>query len=82
MRDAAVGLVDGLIVGLTPCLRCSPVAKVRWRMSLRFVAITSRSMGRPIRLAIQPAKMSPKLPVGTVNDTLRSGAPKAVAALK
>ena len=46
-------------------------------MSLALVAIISRSMGRPIRLATQPARMSPKLPVGTENDTRRSGAPES-----
>ncbi len=39
-------------------------------------------MGRPILLAIQPARMSPKLPVGTAKETARYGAPSATAAGK
>jgi hypothetical protein len=37
--------------------------------------MTSRSIGRPIMRAAWPAKMSPKLPVGTTKETGRSGAP-------
>ena len=40
----------------------------RVRMSLLFEPITSWSIGRPIRSAIQPEKMLPKLPVGTANE--------------
>lgn len=36
----------------------------RWRMSLLLVAITRLVMGRPMLLANQPARTSPKLPVG------------------
>ena len=35
-----------------------------------------------MRFARYPAKMSPKLPVGTVKLTLRSGAPRLTAAEK
>ena len=42
-----------------------PVVRKRWRMSLLFVAMTSLEQGRPIRLANQPARMSPKFPLGT-----------------
>ena len=51
----------------------------RSRMSFWFVAITSRSTGSPIARAIVPAKMSPKLPVGTVKLTGRCGAPRLTA---
>src|SRR5262252_7081596 len=49
-------------------------------MSLTLVATVSRSTGRPIRAATQPANTSPKLPVGTVKATVRGGAPSATAA--
>jgi hypothetical protein len=61
--------IDGLVVGTTPRSSIVPVVKNRVRMSLRFDATTSRSTGSPIRLAAQPARMLPKLPVGTTNDT-------------
>ena len=51
-------------------------------MSFSLVATISRSMGSPMRLATKPAKMSPKLPVGTENEILRAGAPKATAEVK
>ena len=38
--------------------------------------------GSPMLLATKPAKMSPKLPVGTVNVTARAGAPSATAEVK
>ena len=41
-----------------------PSAAQRVRMSLLFEPITSWSIGRPIRSAIQPEKMLPKLPGG------------------
>ena len=50
------------------------VASVRARMSLALVAIISRSTGKPMRLATQPASTSPKLPVGTEKETGRCGA--------
>jgi len=49
-------------------------------MSLTLVAITSRSIGSPMRLATKPAKMSPKFPVGTQKLTARPGAPSDTAA--
>ena len=45
-------------------------------------AMIRRSIGSPIFLATKPAKISPKLPVGTENETRRWGAPKALAATK
>ena len=57
-------------------------ASVRVRMSLLLVAIISRSIGSPMRLATQPASTSPKLPVGTAKETWRRGAPSATAAVK
>ena len=74
--------IEGLIDGRTPARRWSPVSSVRCRMSFWLVAITSRSIGSPMRFATQPAKMSPKLPVGTVKLTGRCGAPSATAAVK
>jgi len=35
----------------------------RWRMSLLLVAITRLVRGRPMLLANQPARISPKLPI-------------------
>ncbi len=49
-------------------------------MSLRLLATTSRATGRPMRRAAQAASTLPKLPVGTLNATSRSGAPSARAA--
>ena len=43
--------IDGLIEGATASRRCAPVASVRCRMSFWLVAITSRSIGSPMRLA-------------------------------
>ena len=54
--------IEGLRVGTTTSATRSPVAAQRVRMSLRFEPITSWSMGTPIRSAIQPEKMLPKLP--------------------
>ena len=48
-------------------------------MSLALVAITSRSTASPMRSAASPAKMSPKLPVGT---TKVAGLPSAAVAVK
>ncbi len=55
-------------------------AKKRARMSLRLAPTTSRSIGRPMRFTAQAAKTLPKLPVGTLKATGRSGAPRASAA--
>ena len=49
-------------------------------MSLRLLATTSRATGRPMRRAAHAARTLPKLPVGTLNATSRSGAPSARAA--
>ena len=43
--------IDGLIDGATPARRCAPVSSVRCRMSFWLVAITSRSIGSPMRRA-------------------------------
>ena len=47
--------IEGLIVGITPDLRCSPLWIVRCRMSLRLVAITSLPMLSPMRRAMSLA---------------------------
>ena len=49
-------------------------------MSLRLLATTRREMGTPMRRAAQAAMTLPKLPVGTLNATSRSGLPRATAA--
>ena len=59
-----------------------PVLQARCRMSFSLVAITRRSAGRPMALADQPAKASPKLPVGTEKLIARCGLPSAAAAVK
>ena len=61
--------IDGDVVGTTSVMAMVPVLKKRVRMSLRFDATTSRSIGRPMRLATHPARMLPKLPVGTTKLT-------------
>ena len=48
-------------------------------MSLLLVAITRRATSSPMRIAASPAKMSPKLPVGT---TKVQGAPSCAVAVK
>jgi hypothetical protein len=60
--------IDGLYVGTTSSATRVPVSAQRVRMSLRLDPITSWSTGTPIRSAIQPEKMLPKFPVGTVNE--------------
>ncbi|MNL48477.1 hypothetical protein D3C87_1713380 [compost metagenome] len=40
--------IEGLMVGATPVISYRPVSRVRRRMSLALVAITSLSTGRPI----------------------------------
>ena len=57
--------IDGLIEGSTAPMRYSPLVSARCRMSFWFVATIRRRIGRPIWRAMEPAKMSPKLPVGT-----------------
>ena len=49
-------------------------------MSLRLEPTISRATGSPMRRAAQAASTLPKLPVGTLNATSRSGAPSASAA--
>ena len=67
-------------LGCTPCMLMSLLARKRARMSLWLLATTRRATGRPIRRAAQAASTLPKLPVGTLNATSRSGAPRASAA--
>ena len=55
-------------------------ARKRARMSLRLEPAISRVTGNPMRRAAQADRMLPKLPVGTLNATSRSGAPSASAA--
>ena len=43
--------MDGDEVATTSASVYMPVLQARWRMSFSLVAITSRSMGRPMRLA-------------------------------
>ena len=45
-----------------------PSVAQRVRMSLLFEPITSWSIGSPMRSAIHPEKMLPKLPVGTEKE--------------
>ena len=70
----------GLKVAVTPRSDMSLSAKKRARMSLALQATISFSIGSPIRRATQAAKTLPKLPVGTLKATGRSGAPTASAA--
>jgi hypothetical protein len=63
-------------VGTTPVWAMSPEPAQRVRMSLLLVPMISRPIGAPARRAIQPAKMLPKLPVGTAT----SHGPTAAAA--
>ena len=65
--------------GSTGNIDMSFEARNRARMSLRFDPTISRATGSPIRRAAQAASTLPKLPVGTLNATSRSGAPKASA---
>ena len=64
----------------TGAIDMSLAARNRVRMSLRLDATISRATGRPMRRATQAASTLPKLPVGTLNATSRSGAPSAKAA--
>ena len=52
--------------------RYTPVRKNSSNTSFSLVATMSLSIGTPICLAMWPAQMSPKLPVGTLNDTFCS----------
>ena len=61
----------GLNVGTTVLVAMMPERRKRGRMSLRLEPITSRSTGRPIWRATQPANTLPKLPVGTAKLTGR-----------
>ncbi len=67
-------------LGSTARTDMSLAARKRARMSLRLLATISRATGSPIRRAAQAASTLPKLPVGTLNATSRSGAPSASAA--
>ena len=66
--DAREISIDGLEVFSVSAelrTRYSPVRKNSSSTSFSFVATMRRSIGRPICLAMWPAQMSPKLPVGT-----------------
>ena len=67
-------------LGSTAAIDMSLEARKRVSISLRLEPTISRVTGRPIRRAAQAAKTLPKLPVGTLNATSRSGAPNANAA--
>ena len=62
--------IDGLSDGTTVRVRMSLSLKKRVRMSLAFEATSSRSIGAPICLAIQPENTLPKLPLGTQKVTV------------
>ena len=72
--------MDGESEGSTGRAVMSLVARKRARISLRFEPTISFATGRPMRIAAQAASTLPKLPVGTLNATGRSGAPSAKAA--
>ena len=59
--------IDGLNVGTTSSATSEPFSTHRARMSLRFDPMMSWSIRAPIFRAYQPARMLPKLPVGTEN---------------
>ena len=67
-------------LGSTPAIVMSFEVRKRARISLRLEPAMSRATGSPIRRATHAARMLPKLPVGTLNATSRSGAPSASAA--
>ncbi len=67
-------------LGSTPAIDMSFEARNRARISLRLQPMISRATGSPIRRATHAASTLPKLPVGTLNATSRSGAPSASAA--
>ena len=66
--------------GSTGAIDMSFDARNPARMSLRLDPMIRRAIGKPIRRAAQAARTLPKLPVGTLNATSRSGAPNARAA--
>ena len=66
--------------GSTGAIDMSLEARNRARMSLRLDPTIRRATGSPIRRAAQAASTLPKLPVGTLKATSRSGAPNASAA--
>ena len=67
-------------LGSTGRADMSLAARKRARMSLRLEPAIRRATGSPMRRATQAARMLPKLPVGTLKATSRSGAPSASAA--
>ena len=67
-------------LGSTVAIDMSFDARNRATMSLRLEPTTRRAIGRPMRRAAQAESTLPKLPVGTLNATSRSGAPRAKAA--
>ncbi len=66
--------------GSTGAIDMSLSLRNRVRMSLRFEPTISRATGKPMRRAAHAARTLPKLPVGTLKATSRSGAPSASAA--
>ena len=69
--------IDGLLVGTTGRTDMSPSLTNRVRMSLAFEATMKSAIDAPACLATHPAKMLPKLPVGTAT----SHGPAAAAAV-
>ena len=67
-------------LGSTPRTDMSFAARKRARMSFRLAPTIRRSTGSPICITAQAARTLPKLPVGTLKATGRSGAPSASAA--
>jgi hypothetical protein len=66
--------------GSTGTIDMSLDSRNRARMSLRFDPTINRATGSPILRAAHAASTLPKLPVGTLNATSRSGPPSASAA--
>ncbi len=57
--------IEGLVVATTGRIDMSPSLTKRVRMSLALEATMKSAIGAPIRWETHPAKMLPKLPVGT-----------------
>ncbi len=64
-------------VFVAACAQCA-----HENVALELVAMTEPLDRQPHFFAIQPARISPKLPVGTTKDTGRCGAPSATALVK
>jgi hypothetical protein len=67
LSDAALGLLAVYSVFLVSARLPEAVQDVV------FVAMTSFSAGSPMRFAKKPARISPKLPVGTTKRTVDAG---------